>query len=429
MIVGPLILALLIALSAFFSGIESAFISLGEFDLYEIEKTRSKNRKLLALLVSKREKLLSTILVGNNLANIGASALATALAIDYGPELGYSPELSASIAAIFLTLVILIFGEVTPKSIAISHNRSIALFVSPVVYPLTILFLPATWLLSLASGLLSRLTGAPSSSQTISESTVITMVEKGEELGVINERERHLIENVFLFDDREVYPVMTPRTRVFALPEAKTLAEVKDQLLERMLTRIPVFGDSFDHITGILNLKDALRELIQGNQNTKLSALAQRPHFVYETQPLSSVLENFQHERLHLAVVVDEFGGMAGVITLEDILEELVGEIFDEKDTATAFVKPMGEHKWLVSGRHDIVTINRLIPGEIPIEGDFDSLQGMIMSRLDHVPALGDQVHEGPHKFTVIKMNKNEILSVLIEYLPQLDQSRLEDQD
>jgi len=425
-IVGLLLLLVLIALSAFFSGIESAYISLGDLDLIEIEKSRLKNRKLVAHLLANRQKLISTILVGNNLVNIGASALGTAMAIEYGPQFGISSELAVTLSTILLTLLILIFGEVTPKGVALGHNRTIALAVSPILYPLTWLFTPFTWALSATSHLISRLTGAQIGGNRISESSVINMVEKGEQLGIINERERSLIENVFLFDEREVYPVMTPRTRVFALEGDLTLALVQDQLLAKLYTRVPVYQDSVDHIVGILNLKEALKELLSGNGQKLLKDLCQKPNFVYETQTLSSVLETLKQEQLHMAIVVDEFGGLSGVVTLEDIVEELVGEIFDEKDATTSFVKPMGEHKWLVPGRHDVVTINRLIPGELPLEGDYDSLQGLIMSKLERMPVLGDQVQVGPHKFTVVKMNRNEVVSVVLEYMPLLDKAREE---
>jgi len=422
--VGLLILGLLVVLSAFFSGTESAYISLSELDQIGISKSRSKNRKILARLLTNRSKLVSTILVGNNLVNIGASALATAMAMEYGPSFELSPEVAASLAAVSLTLWILVFGEVTPKSLALQHNRAVALFAAPILFPLVYILSPATWFLNFTSRIVHKLTGAPTTQRGISETSVIHMVEKGEELGLINERERSLIKNVFLFDEREVYPVMTPRTRVFALDAKLTLEEAQEGLLEQMYTRIPVYSGSFDHITGVVNFKEALKELLSGQGSKTLDAVSVKPIFVYETQSLSSVLESFQSEQNHMAVVVDEFGGMAGIVTLEDILEELVGEIYDEKDLSSNLVKPMGEHKWLVPGRHDVVTINKEIPGEIPIEGEYESLQGLIMSNLDRLPALGDQVQVGAHKFTVMKMNKNVITTVLLEYLPRLDLDR-----
>ncbi|OGG96185.1 MAG: hypothetical protein A2527_04600 [Candidatus Lambdaproteobacteria bacterium RIFOXYD2_FULL_50_16] len=425
MIPGIVALIVLIALSAFFSGIESAFISLSDLDQVEIFKSRAKNRKLLKRLLENREKLLSTVLVGNNLVNIGASALATTLAIDAAPSLDISKSSAATLSAVFLTLMILVFGEVTPKTVAMTHNRSIALFVAPIVYFLAQVLSPLTLLLSLASTYMGKAFGA-SKQNGITESTLINMVERGQELGVINSRERQLIEKVFQFDDREVYPIVTPRNKVFALKDTHTLTQVQAQLLEQMFSRIPVYGDTFDHITGILNLKTALKELLDGNGERQLKDLSDQPSFLYETQSLTSVLERFQAERIHMSIVVDEFGGMVGVVTLEDILEELVGEIFDEKDLAMGLIRPMGEHKWLVPGRLDVVTLNREIPGEIPIEGDYESVQGLIMSTLDCLPETGDQVTVGHHKFTVMKMKKNEIVSIMLEYLPALHKTEEE---
>jgi len=417
--VGIIVLIILIFTSAFFSGVESAFFSLGQIDRIEIEKSTYKNRKILLKLLNNREKLLSTILIGNNVINIAASALNTALAIYYAPIFGISSKINVSLFAIMLTFVILLFGEITPKTIAISHNRSIALFTSPIIYILSIILSPVSYFFDKTSRFLSRLTPKRHHKHRISESTVINVVTRGEELGVINETEKNLIQNVFLFDEREVYPIMTPRTRVFALHESKTLNEVQEIVFEKLFSRIPIYSDSIDTITGIVNLKNIFKELLTGNKDLTLKEIASKPLFVYETLSLTSLLEKFKTEQNHLAIVVDEFGGMAGIVTLEDILEELVGEIYDEKDEAAALVRKAGDRKWLVSGLADIVAINRSILGKIMVTGDYESLQGLVMSYLERVPVVGDSLVVEPHRFTVIKMKGNEILSVLLEYIPQ----------
>jgi len=419
---GIIVLIILIFVSAFFSGSESAFFSLGEIDRIEIEKSKKKNRKLLLKLLADREKLLSTILIGNNLVNIAASALNTALAIHYAPIIGISVELSVSLFVIMLTLLILLFGEITPKTIAIAHNRNVSLIVSPLIYTLSVALSPISYFFDKTSKFISRLIRSKDHLKPkISESTVINVVSKGEELGVINKTEKNLIQNVFLFDEREVYPIMTPRVRVFALHESKTLHEVQAIVLEKQFSRIPIYSESIDNITGIVNLKNIFKELLTGDKNLTLKEVASKPFFVYETLALSSLLEKFQAEQNHLAIVVDEFGGMAGIVTLEDILEELVGEIYDEKDEAAALIRKIEDHQWLVSGRADIITINRSISGEILVRGDYESLQGLVMSYLERVPAVGDSLLVEPHRFTVKKMAGNEILSVLLEYIPEAE--------
>jgi len=415
LIAGILILVLLILLSAFFSGIESAFISLSEIDLIEIEHSTSKNRKILLRLLEKKERLLSTILIGNNLVNIAASALNTALAIQYAPRFGMTEELGVTVSAIVLVLVILIFGEITPKNIALGHNRKISLFVSPLIFFLTLVFTPPAYFIELISGMVSWIfKGKRFERYIISEKTVINVVSRGEKLGVINKMEQNLIQNVFLFDEREVYPIMTPRTEVFALNEELTIDEVKKDIMLKQFSRIPVFKESIDNITGIVNIKTIFREFLEGEKDVRLKELAQKPIFVYETQTLSILLERFKQEQSHIAVIVDEFGGMAGIVTLEDILEELVGEIFDEKDIA--IIESAGENKWIINEAMDIVTVNKTIKGEIKIDGDYETLQGLIMSNLNRIPKPDDKVKIPPHHFKVLKMNRNKIQSILIEY-------------
>ncbi len=401
-------------LSAFFSAAESAYISLGEIDLIELEKTTDKKAKALLRLLKNKERLLSVILIGNNLVNISASALATALAITMAPQLGMSDEWSVLLAAIALTLIILIFGEVTPKSLALIHNRGFALSTTPIISFLSLLLFPASSLLERIAQSFAR---GKNPLAKISEATVINLVNKGEQLGIINEREKNLIEKVFLFDEREVYPIMTPRTQVFALTEDSTLDEAKEELLKHQFSRVPIYKDRVDNVTGVVYLKNILFELLQGQGGKALSEIAQKALFIYETLPLSSLLERFRKGSNHLAIVVDEYGGMLGIVTLEDILEELVGEIFDEKDQVTTPVKPMGHMKWLAEGSIDLITLNRGIAGEVPEKGDFESLQGLIMHHLSRLPHTGDSLVVGDHRLTVMKMQKNEILSVMIEYL------------
>lgn len=429
MIPGIITLVLLIFLSAFFSGTESAFVSLSDIDLIEISNSDKKNRKILARLIENKERLLSTILIGNNVVNIAATALNTTLAIHYAYILNLSEELSVTISAAALAIVILIFGEIAPKSIAITHNRTISLLVSPIIALLGVLLTPFLFFFDGISKALRRLlTGKDRRDPDISENTVINIVSRGEELGVINESEKELIQNVFLFDEREVYPVMTPRTAVFALEETLTLGEARDVMLEKQFTRIPIYSRSIDNITGIVNLKNAFRYLLADRDEMCLSELAEKPLFIYETLSLTSLLEQFKSAQNHIAIVVDEFGGMAGIVTLEDILEELVGEIYDEKDIVTSLIRQTGENSWLVNGKTDIVTINKYIAGEIQIDGEFETLQGLIMSKLDRLPVVGDTLTIVPHRFKVKKMRRNEILSVAVEYEePVEDQPDSED--
>lgn len=416
MVTGLFILGGLVLLSGFFSGMETAFFSLGDIEIIDIEKSKTRKSEILLRLLADREKLLSTILIGNNLVNISASALNAMLAVKYANYLNISTELSVTLSSLMLTLVIILFGEITPKIIAITHNRRLSLLFSTAILGLTVVLMPVTFLFShFSKGITHIFRRGDGKQHSISESTVINVVSKGEELGVINETEKKLIQNVFNFDEKEVYPIMTARTSVFALYDTLTIGEAKEQLLEKQFSRVPVYNGSIDNITGIVNLKSVFNEIVAGNEDRTLAEISQKALFVYETLTLSSLLEQFKLKKIHMAIVVDEFGGMAGIVTLEDILEELVGEIYDEKDKIDTHVKKLGSDRWLIDGTTDIFTVNKSIEGEIPVDGDFSTLQGLIMSKLERMPVEGDMVDVKQYKITVKQMEKNEILSVLLE--------------
>ncbi|MBT4288540.1 MAG: HlyC/CorC family transporter [Deltaproteobacteria bacterium] len=419
MILSFTILLILIVLSGFFSGIETAFISLSEIDLIEIEKSNRKNRRILLHLLDNKEKLLSTILTCNNIVNISASALNTILAPMYAPILGISEGLSIILSAGVLTIVILLFSEITPKSIALYHNVELSLVFAPVISVISVLFSPITYFFDKFSKILNQIfTTKNSKKHNLSEKTIINVVSRGEELGVINENEKNLIQNVFLFDEREVYPIMTPRTSVFALMDSMRLSEVKNELLEKQYSRVPIYNDTIDNITGIINLKTVYSHILNHKQDSRLIDLAQDPIFIYETLKISALLEQFRLKHNHMAIVMDEFGGMAGLVTLEDVLEELVGEIYDEKDEIDISIRQIEPEKWLINGNIDIITINKKIKGEIPPEGGFEVLQGLIMSNLERIPLIGDSLFIDPHRYEVVSMKKNEVTSVIIEYQP-----------
>ena len=415
MAIGYLVLTFLILFSSFFSGMEIAFFSLSELDLVEIENSKSRNRNILLGLLKDREKLLTTILVGNNVINIIASSLVGIFSVHIANTSNYSIQAVAGLFTGILTVVILFFGEIFPKNIAINHNKSLALFFSPAMLSLSTGLLPITFIFHRLSLLINRIFLPKNTGVSITESTVINVVKKGKELGVINQTETDLIQNVFVFDQREVSSIMTPRTSVFVLHDSSTIGEVLELLLEKGYSRIPIYSNVVDNITGIIIFKQILKELILGNKQVKLKALATKPKFVYETASISSLLDQFRQERTHLAVIVDEFGGMSGIVTLEDILEELVGEIFDETDVFFDAIKNIGPNKWLVQGRLDLITLNRKIQSTITIDEQYDTIQGLVMTQLNRVPRIGDKIEIENYRFTVMKMNKNEIQMVLIE--------------
>lgn len=417
MAIGVLSLTLLILLSAFFSGMEIAFFSLSYVDQIEIEKSNSRNKSILLKLLNQKEKLLSTILIGNNIVNIAASALNTALAIEFADQHGFSRELTATGFAAGLTVAILLVGEIIPKNVSITFNRQLSLFFSPLIHILNVVLSPFSYIFHSITLLINRILKKDDNTTDISESLVLNVVDKGKELGVINQHENDLIKNVFLFDEREVSSIMTPRTSVFALPDSTTLADALEPLLEKKFSRVPVYDKSIDHITGVITVKEILEELILGDKQQTLYSLMQKPVFIYETVSLTSLLDQFKEDRKHMAIVVDEFGGVAGIATMEDLLEELVGEILDEKDKKTIEVQRIEKNKWLIRGRVDIVTINKEIEADIPVSEQYDTLQGLIMYHTDSIPKIGDSVEADGYRFKVTQMSQNEVQMVLVEQI------------
>lgn len=421
MAIGFIILFVLVFFSAFFSGMEIAFFSLSYVDQIEIERSESRNRDALLNLLKNKEKLLSTILIGNNIVNIAASALNTGLAIEFADYHGYSRELTATGFAAALTVVILLLGEIIPKNVAIQYNRQLSLLFSPLLKFLNTILTPVSAIFHQITLAINRLLKKEDDSSKLSETTVINVVDKGQELGVINQHETDLIRNVFLFDEREVSSIMTPRTSVFALPDSLSLADALEPLLEKKFSRVPVYAENIDQITGVITVKEILEELILGDKQQTLYSLMQKPVFIYETISLTALLDQFKQDRKHMAIVVDEFGGVAGIVTMEDILEELVGDILDEKDQRTIEVQPIEANKWLIRGRVDVVSINKEIEEEIPLSEHYDTLQGLIMNSMESIPKIGDIVEEHGFRFKVTQMSQNEVQMVLVEKLEQPD--------
>ncbi len=420
LLAGLLIVFVLLILSAFFSGTEAAFISLSELDIIAFENQSSHSSKAVLRLLSTKNKLLSTLLIGNNLINIIASAISTSLAIQYHTKLGISEKLSITIATLALTTLILIFGEILPKTLAIHHNVFICSFLGPVVEWLSKFFTPVVFLMEYASKLLLKLMPTKQTS-SFSETTFLHALSKGEELGIIKATEKNMIQNVFSFDERAVYPIITPRTTVFALPGDLPLDQAADKLQKKEFSRIPIYEDNIDQITGIIQYKQVLQELLKGNKDKTLTDLAVKPLFIYETTKLTNVLETMQSQHSHMAIVVDEFGGMAGVVTLEDLMEELVGEIYDEKDLIDKPLKLIKPHTWIANGNADLATLNRELNHPLDENGAYETLQGLIMAKLERLPKVNDILEVENYHLAVLALKKHRILSVRITYIPNED--------
>ena len=335
-------LVFLVACSAFFSASETAFSSLNQIRLKSRAEDGDASAARVLAMAEKYDKLLSTILVGNNIVNIAAASIGTIL---FTRALG--AERGATMSTIVLTIVVLIFGEVTPKSLAKEMPETVATAVSPMLNLLMVLFTPLTWLFSQWKRLLGHFVHS-TEEDTITEGELMTMVSEAENDGELTDRESELIRSAIEFDDVEVEEILTPRVDVVAVEDNTSLDEVAQTFAESGYSRLPVYHDTIDNIIGVVHEKDFY--LARLKKETSLEELVKPTLYTTGSTQISQLLRTLREQHHHLAVVVDEYGGTEGIITLEDILEELVGEIWDEHDEATEDFHKQSDGSWIVLG-------------------------------------------------------------------------------
>ena len=398
-----LLLCLLILLSGFFSSAETALFTIGKVKARHLAKQGSRVNRLIKKMKDDPHRLLSTILIGNNLVNVGASALATALTIKL------VANHAVGITTGVMTLLILIFGEIFPKSIATRNNILIARLVIVPIYWLSILFHPLIVFLNF----IPRLTASFKSKSRLTEEELMTFVEVVKEEGEIKEEEKELIENIFEFDDTSVSEVMRPRADMFVIDIDEDVDVA--QILKSGFTRIPVIKGDIDHVIGILNVKDLFIQHISANGDINIPQIITKPYFVPENKKLDSLFQAFQNRKQHMAIVVDEHGGISGLITLEDALEEIVGEIVDETDKAEPQIVKVKTGEWLVPGKSEIDEVNEKIPMAIPESKDYDTFSGYVLNTIERIPREKEQIAIGKFLVTVNAMEGNRISEYIVQ--------------
>ena len=392
-----LILVVLLIFSGFFSSAETALFSISRVKARHLGKMAGKTNLLIMRMKEDPHRLLATILIGNNLVNIGASSLATALALDY------FKDQAVGIATGGMTFLILVFGEILPKSIATRNNILISRMVIHPIFWLSILFFPLIKFLDF----IPKLTGKIKRTPTVTEEELMTFVEVVEEEGEIKEEERELIHNIFEFDDTNAYEIMTPRADMFVIDVDDELRV--DEIVKSGFSRIPVIRGDIDHVVGILNIKDLFMRHLTAAAPLDVRELMQPPYFVPENKKLDSLLRQFKRRKSHLAIVVDEHGGVAGLITLEDVLEEIVGEISDETDKVEARIVRLKNKEWIVLGKTDVEEVNEKIPMEIPESKEYDTFSGFVLNQIGKIPQEKEEIPIGSFLVTVQKKDGNRI--------------------
>ena len=401
---GIIILIILIGLSAFFSASETALISLSKIRLRRMVDDEVKNADIISHLVERPSNLLGAILIGNNIANIGASALATSLAINY-----FGQSKGVAISTVSMTLLILIFAEVTPKSLASQFSEKTSLRVSKPMFYITKILWPLTYVLTLVTNLLVRLLGGTKegTQPLITEDELKTIVNVSHEEGLLEGDERQMIYNVFEFGDSQAKDVMTPRTNMVAVSADSTYDELVEVFKEENFSRTPVYDEDIDDIIGILHVKDLIF-YVDTKESFNLRNLIRPVYYTYEYKPTSLLFDEMRLSRSPVAIILDEYGGTAGIVTTEDLVEEIVGEIRDEYDEEHEDIEVIKEDEYLVEGSMKIDLLNDMIGTNIESE-DFDSIGGFVIGLLDRFPDVDEVIEYNNIRFVVEKVEKNRI--------------------
>ena len=397
-------LVILVGFSAFFSASETAFSSLNQIRLKSRAEDGDSSAARVLNMAEQYDKLLSTILIGNNIVNIAAASIGTIL---FTRMLG--AERGATVSTIVLTIIVLIFGEVTPKSLAKEMPEKVATAVSPFLVLLMALMTPLTWLFTQWKKLLGRFVHS-GEADTITEGELMTMVSEAENDGELTDRESQLIRSAIEFDDVEVEEILTPRVDVVAVEDDIPLEELAQTFAESGYSRLPVYHGTIDNIIGVVHEKDFY--IARLKKATKIDDLVVPTLYTTGSTQISQLLRTLREQHHHLAVVVDEYGGTEGIITLEDILEELVGEIWDEHDEVTEDFRKQSDGSWLVSGSASVDDLYEEL--DLPEEEDIDSntVNGLVQEKTCHLPKVGDRFTLGEYDGVVTRTAKRRVTEV-----------------
>ena len=406
MLTSILILILLILLSGFFSATETAFTSLSMLQIQHMVQKHGKKGRRVKALSGKPDILLTTILIGNNLVNIGASAIATEMTIRlFGSQ-------AIGIMTGVLTLIILIFAEVTPKRIAIIHNEGISLNFGGTIKFLSLLFSPFIRLIGFISSFITRFF-ASERQHDVSMEGILHIVNVAGNLGVVKQYEQEMIKSIFRLNDVTAKAIMTHRTEVFSLEKSLSLAEAYPLMIEEGFGRIPVYDKDPEKIVGIVLFKEVAREIVQGRGHLTLRSLMLEPPFVPTNRKISEMYERFKQEKLNIAIVMDEYGGLAGIVTQEDIVEELFGELYDEnEEKGHERIQHIKKNRYRIKGDTSLKQIEDHLGIDLPHGKYVQTISGYIAEILDRLPQRNETVETDWGELTIEGIVRNRITSL-----------------
>ncbi|WP_091545431.1 HlyC/CorC family transporter [Alkaliphilus peptidifermentans] len=402
-----IILLILLILSGFFSASETALMSISKIRVRHMLEEEVEGAELINRLLEKPGKLLSTILVGNNAVNIGASALATSLAVErFGGK-------GVAISTAIMTILVLIFAEITPKSYAAKKAESVSLRVIKPMSLLIFILKPVVTVFTYITTGLVGLLGLKLDKDRpfITEEELKTMVNVSHEEGVLEVDEKQMIHNVFEFGDMNIRDVMVQRTDIVAFNINTPYEEIIGDFKEEQFSRYPVYDESIDNIVGMLYVKDLF--FVENHEGFHIKNYMRKPSYTFEFKKISEVFKEMKKNRIHIAVVLDEYGGTAGIVTMEDMIEEIVGEIQDEYDENEIEIQAVNENEYIADGIVKISLVNELLKINIETE-EFDSIGGFIIGELGRLPKVGEVIEVDGIRFTVEMVDKNRVKSIRI---------------
>jgi putative hemolysin len=405
------LLVICLVLSAFFSGSETAFISIQRFRLEHLVSTEVKGAKRVARMIERPESFLSTVLFGNTLVNAAAAALATAMAVFFWGEQGII------IATIVLTIVLLIFCEATPKTVAAQNSEKLSLIFARPIQLVSWLLTPFVIALSwIASAFTKVVGGTPVPRSIISDEEIRTMISVGREEGTVEEAEAKMLHKVFDFGDRPVHEVMIPRLEVAALQQCSKISDFLRLYIESPISRFPVYKENMDNVVGILSVKDVLMARAKGtiNDESTIDDLVRPAYFTPETKLINELFFEMRDKNYRMAVIVDEYGGTAGIVSLSRLVEEIVGEVGDELAGIEKDYEIINEYTFQIDGSMRILEANEEMELNLPEGEDYETVAGLILSLLGHIPKRNEQLRYRGLKIVITEMRGQKIEKILL---------------
>ncbi len=408
-----IIIAVLILLSGFFSCVETAFSCANTIRLKALSDNGNKRAKNALWITDRFDKALTAILIGNNVVNLGCSSLATILCLNIFENYG------AAIATGATTLLVLTFGEVIPKCIGREASDGICLHTAMILRVLTYILMPLILFFSGIKNLFMKLAHIKKTSPSVTEDELKYIIESIEEEGILEEQESELVQSALEFDEKTAGEILTPRVDVTAIDVDDDPEKIHDLIIRERYSRIPVYEDGIDNIIGILHTRDYLEKAIDGDGGVPIRPLLSPAHFIYKSQKLSDILSDFRQNKLHIAIVTDEYGGMLGIVTMEDLLEEIVGDIWDEDEDVEHTYTMLRDGRYLVSGDMELDDLFELLEVTRDDEIESNSVGGFIVEQLGDIPMRGQKVRYLNLRFTVKRVRNRRIISALVDVFPK----------